>query len=141
MAPIKVLYVFATVICAAFVVHGADVMSAKVEYLVVSFIKVKLMCYKSTTIYIDHPLTTYFSHNVVFKPKPGAPPFLVLLDGEEEEIERIDLSKLNREECNELVTGLGFYKKTSREGEVPEEYQTGPYVPVKKPEEGLDDEL
>lgn len=135
MAPIKVLYVFATVICAAFVVHGADVMSAKVESC--SGWRLNKLPEVKKFIFEDIP----FYHNVVFKPKPGAPPFLVLLDGEEEEIERIDLSKLNREECNELVTGLGFYKKMSREGEVPEEYQTGPYVPVKKPEEGLDDEL
>ncbi|PIK51761.1 selenoprotein M precursor [Apostichopus japonicus] len=79
-------------------------------------------------------------HNVEFKPKPGAPPFLVLLDGEGEEIERFDLAKKNREECNEFLSNLGFFKKESREGEVPEEYQTGPYLPV-VPNIKPDDEL
>lgn len=80
-----------------------------------------------------------FFHNVEFKAKPGAPPFLVLLDGEGEEIERFDLSKKNRQECNDFLLGLGFYKKDSREGDVPEEYQTGPYVPVAT-EDGDDDD-
>lgn len=37
------------------------------------------------------------------------------------------------------MLGLGFYKKDSREGDVPEEYQTGPYVPVAT-EDGDDDD-
>ena len=35
--------------------------------------------------------------------------------------QKIDLSKLNREECNELLINRGFYKKESKNEEVPEE--------------------
>lgn len=82
-----------------------------------------------------------FFHNVEFKPKPGAPPFLVLLDGEGEDVERFDLSKMNREECNEFLRELGFFRKESREGEVPEEYQEGPYVRSEPTEKAPTDEL
>lgn len=45
----------------------------------------------------------------------------------EQEVERIALSKLNREECNQLMLKKGFYKKTTKDEEVPEQYQSGPY--------------
>ena len=35
--------------------------------------------------------------------------------------QKIDLSKLNREECNELLINRGFYKKENKNAEVPEE--------------------
>ena len=41
----------------------------------------------------------------------------------------IDLSPLNREECNQLLIGKGFYRKETPEAEVPEEYREGPYFP------------
>ena len=44
------------------------------------------------------------------------------------EIERIKLDKLDREECNKLLLKKGFYKKSSHEEEVPEEYEHGPYI-------------
>lgn len=60
-------------------------------------------------IYEDIPLY----ENVEFKPIPGAMPELVLLRENFEEVERIQLSQLNREECNELLISKGF-KKTSK---------------------------
>lgn len=70
-----------------------------------------------------------FFHNVEFKNKPGANPDLLLLNSDLEIVERIDLAKLNREECNDLLTQKGFYKKASPEEEVPAEFQEGPYRP------------
>lgn len=66
-------------------------------------------------------------HNVVFKPMGGAPPELVLLNRFDQVVERIALEKFNREECNQLMLKKGFYKKTSEDEEVPEQYLNGPY--------------
>ncbi|CAB3234796.1 unnamed protein product [Arctia plantaginis] len=41
----------------------------------------------------------------------GAPPELVLLGNDDRELERILLSELSRQECNELVQARGFTKK------------------------------
>ncbi|XP_012251398.1 selenoprotein M-like [Athalia rosae] len=46
--------------------------------------------------------------NVEFKPISGAIPELVLLNNNDEEVERIQLSRLNRKECNELLVSKGF---------------------------------
>ena len=40
-----------------------------------------------------------------------------------------DLTKYDREGCNQLLMAQGFYKKATEEEEVPEEYQQGPYEP------------
>jgi len=76
-------------------------------------------------IFEDLPLY----HNVEFKSIGGAKPELILLNEKGDELERIALSKLNRAECNQLLLKKGFYKKASSEDQVPEEYQSGPYVP------------
>ncbi|XP_046415177.1 selenoprotein M-like [Neodiprion fabricii] len=55
-------------------------------------------------IFEDLPLY----ENVEFKPIPGAVPELVLLNKNDEEVERLQLSRLNREECNELLVNKGF---------------------------------
>lgn len=86
-------------------------------------------------IYNDLPLF----HNVVFKGVPGANPDLLLLDGDGETIERIDLGKYDREGCNQLLIEKGFWKKHRGDEDAPEEYRNGPYVPVEKRKEmGLD---
>lgn len=41
----------------------------------------------------------------------GAPPELVLLGEGDRELERLPLSQLSRQECNELVQSRGFAKK------------------------------
>ena len=51
-----------------------------------------------------------------------------MLNKDDEVLERIDLKKLSQEEINQLMIKKGFYKKTSQEEEVPEEYKEGPYV-------------
>lgn len=49
--------------------------------------------------------------NVEFKKIHGAIPELVLLNAADEEIERLQLSRLNRQECNELLASKGFRHK------------------------------
>ncbi|XP_025160256.1 selenoprotein M-like [Harpegnathos saltator] len=49
--------------------------------------------------------------NVEFKQIQGAIPELVLFNKHEEEVERLVLSKLTREECNNLLVSKGFTKK------------------------------
>ena len=57
-----------------------------------------------TFIYDDVP--KYY--NLEFKKISGAPPELVILDDSDEEIERIPLSELSREGCNQLLLEKGF---------------------------------
>ncbi|ROT66637.1 selenoprotein M [Penaeus vannamei] len=66
-------------------------------------------------------------HNADVKFIGGAPPELVLLNASNEEVERLPLSELNREECNMLMLKKGFYKKTKKDEEVPDQYREGPY--------------
>ncbi|XP_028158297.1 selenoprotein M-like [Ostrinia nubilalis] len=44
----------------------------------------------------------------------GAPPELVLLGEGDRELERLPLSQLNRQECNDLVQEKGFVKKSKK---------------------------
>lgn len=44
----------------------------------------------------------------------GAPPELVLLGEGDRELERLPLSELSREQCNELIESKGFTKKSSK---------------------------
>lgn len=74
-------------------------------------------------IYEDIPLF----HNAEFKKVPGAPPVLKFLNAAEEVVEEVELSELNREQCRDLLTSRGFYKKENADDEVPEEFQSGPY--------------
>jgi hypothetical protein len=76
-------------------------------------------------IFDDLPLF----HNVQFDRKPGAPPNLYLLNKSNQRVETIDLSPLNREECNQLLLRKGFYKRSVPGEEVPVDYQEGPYRP------------
>jgi len=66
-------------------------------------------------------------HNVKFKSMAGAPPELVLLNRFDQVVERLPLEKLSRVDCNKLMLKKGFYKKTTHDEVVPEEYQNGPY--------------
>ncbi|KAK9303660.1 hypothetical protein QLX08_004747 [Tetragonisca angustula] len=54
-------------------------------------------------------------NNVEFKHIPGAVPELLLFNENEEEVERLSLSSLTREECNNLLISKGFTKKTSKD--------------------------
>ena len=76
-------------------------------------------------IFEDLPLF----HNAEFKSKPGASPVLLLLNSKGETVKSFDLTKYDREGCNQLLMAQGFYKKATEEEEVPEEYQQGPYEP------------
>lgn len=44
----------------------------------------------------------------------GAPPELVLLGEDDRELERLPLSNLDRQECNDLVLHKGFTKKSGK---------------------------
>uniref|UniRef100_A0A8C3SUN5 Selenoprotein M n=2 Tax=Chelydra serpentina TaxID=8475 RepID=A0A8C3SUN5_CHESE len=61
---------------------------------------------------------------------PGADPELVLLSFRYEELERIPLSDMSREEINQLVQELGFYRKEAPDARVPEEFQHAPARPL-----------
>ncbi|NXX55079.1 SELM protein, partial [Scopus umbretta] len=65
-------------------------------------------------------------HNLEMKHLPGADPELVLLSHRYEELERIPLSDMTREEINQLVQELGFYRKETPDAPVPEEFQFAP---------------
>uniref|UniRef100_A0A669PJ23 Selenoprotein M n=1 Tax=Phasianus colchicus TaxID=9054 RepID=A0A669PJ23_PHACC len=70
------------------------------------------------------------AHNLEMKHLPGADPELVLLSFRYEELERIPLSDMTREEINQLVQELGFYRKETPEAPVPEEFQFAPAKPL-----------
>ncbi|NWR56915.1 SELM protein, partial [Bucorvus abyssinicus] len=70
------------------------------------------------------------SHNLEMKHLPGADPELVLLNHRYEELERIPLSDMTREEINRLVQELGFYRKETPDAPVPEEFQFAPARPL-----------
>ena len=55
-------------------------------------------------------------------------PVLVLLNKYDEVLEEIDITPLSREEINQLLLKKGFFKKGSKDGEVPDKYKKGPYV-------------
>lgn len=69
-------------------------------------------------------------HNLEMKHLPGADPELVLLSYRYEELERIPLSDMTREEINQLVQELGFYRKETPDAPVPEEFQFAPARPL-----------
>ncbi|KAI4503132.1 hypothetical protein M0802_002176 [Mischocyttarus mexicanus] len=54
-------------------------------------------------------------NNVEFKHIQGANPELVLYDENEEEMERLNLSRLTRQECNDLLVSKGFTKSTTHQ--------------------------
>ncbi|XP_057322425.1 selenoprotein M-like [Microplitis mediator] len=56
-------------------------------------------------------------NNVEFKHIAGAKPELVLYDNDLE-IERLELSKLTRDECNDLLVTKGFKRKVNARDEI-----------------------
>ncbi|NXH14157.1 SELM protein, partial [Bucco capensis] len=69
-------------------------------------------------------------HNLEMKHLPGADPELVLLSHRYEELERIPLSDMTREDINQLLLELGFYRKETPDALVPEEFQFAPARPL-----------
>ncbi|NXX86668.1 SELM protein, partial [Urocolius indicus] len=69
-------------------------------------------------------------HNLEMKHLPGADPELVLLSHRYEELERIPLSDMTREEINQLVQELGFYRKETPDAPVPEQFRSAPARPL-----------
>ncbi|KAK2576751.1 hypothetical protein KPH14_005399 [Odynerus spinipes] len=54
-------------------------------------------------------------NNVEFKHIQGAIPELVLFNENDEEVERLVLSKLTRQECNDLLVSKGFTKSPQKD--------------------------
>lgn len=71
-----------------------------------------------------------YYHNLIMKHLPGADPELVLLGHRNQELERIPLSEMTREEINALVQELGFYRKAAPDEPVPPEYVRAPARPT-----------
>lgn len=55
-----------------------------------------------------------------FKRVPGASPELFYLNSLGEVVEKVDLSKKSRQECNQLLLDKNFFKKNRPEDPVPE---------------------
>uniref|UniRef100_A0A4X1V669 Selenoprotein M n=1 Tax=Sus scrofa TaxID=9823 RepID=A0A4X1V669_PIG len=83
---------------------------------------------KEVKAFVTQDIPLY--HNLVMKHLPGADPELVLLGHRFEELERIPLSDMTREEINALVQELGFYRKAAPEDPVPPEYMRAPARPA-----------
>ncbi|PKU38481.1 selenoprotein m [Limosa lapponica baueri] len=90
-----------------------------VHILLSAFLRVKAFITQDIPLY----------HNLEMKHLPGADPELVLLSHRYEELERIPLSDMTREEINQLVQELGFYRKETPDAPVPEEFQFAPAKP------------
>ncbi|NXE84871.1 SELM protein, partial [Cochlearius cochlearius] len=65
-------------------------------------------------------------HNLEMKHLPGADPELGGVSHRYEELERIPLSDMTREEINQLVQELGGGRKEAPDAPVPEEFQFAP---------------
>uniref|UniRef100_A0A8C3WF75 Selenoprotein M n=1 Tax=Catagonus wagneri TaxID=51154 RepID=A0A8C3WF75_9CETA len=83
---------------------------------------------KEVKAFVTQDIPLY--HNLVMKHLPGADPELVLLGHRFEELERIPLSDMTREEINALVQELGFYRKAAPDEPVPPEYVRAPARPA-----------
>uniref|UniRef100_A0A8C5SDW2 Selenoprotein M n=1 Tax=Laticauda laticaudata TaxID=8630 RepID=A0A8C5SDW2_LATLA len=66
------------------------------------------------------------SHNMDLKYLAGADPELILLNIQFEELQRIPLSDMSRDEINQLMQELGFYRKETPDSPVPEAFQMAP---------------
>uniref|UniRef100_A0A673U7S3 Selenoprotein M n=1 Tax=Suricata suricatta TaxID=37032 RepID=A0A673U7S3_SURSU len=91
---------------------------------------------KEVKAFVTQDIPLY--HNLVMKHLPGADPELVLLGHRYEELERIPLSEMTREEINELVQELGFYRKAAPDEPVPPEYLRAPARPAEGPKAHAD---
>ncbi|ESO04713.1 hypothetical protein HELRODRAFT_78998, partial [Helobdella robusta] len=74
-------------------------------------------------IFDDIPLF----HNVEFKSVPGASPNLYFLNAQDEKVETVDLTQLDREGCNQLLIRKGFFKRNNPGDGVPPQFKDGPY--------------
>lgn len=50
-------------------------------------------------------------HNAEFKRVPGHPPEILFLNANGEEVERLNMEKMTREKCNQMMLDRGFHKK------------------------------
>lgn len=85
---------------------------------------------KEVKAFVTQDIPLY--HNLVMKHLPGADPELVLLSRNYQELERIPLSEMTRDEINMLVQELGFYRKSAPDAQVPPEHL---WAPAKPPED------
>ncbi|XP_033184279.1 selenoprotein M-like [Bombus vancouverensis nearcticus] len=111
MAPLVAAHLFFAVAFAASNINSTNIYyaSARVE----SCSGCRLSRLPDVKQFIFEDLPNY--NNVEFKHIPGAVPELLLFNDNEEEIERLPLSSLTREECNNLLISKGFTKKASKD--------------------------
>uniref|UniRef100_A0A8C6Y9E1 Selenoprotein M n=1 Tax=Naja naja TaxID=35670 RepID=A0A8C6Y9E1_NAJNA len=77
-------------------------------------------------IYRETSAPPPFAHNMDLKYLAGADPELILLNIQFEELQRIPLSDMSREEINQLMQELGFYRKETPDSPVPDAFQMAP---------------
>nr|DBA22781.1 TPA: hypothetical protein GDO54_013783 [Pyxicephalus adspersus] len=92
--------------------------------------KVELNRLKEVKAFVQEDIPLY--HNLEMKHIPGADPELVLISSHYEELERIPLTEMKRNEINQLLSDLGFYKKESNDAPVPPEFQMAPAKTIKQ---------
>ncbi|MPC16473.1 Selenoprotein M [Portunus trituberculatus] len=66
---------------------------------------------------------------------------MVFYNKANEAVERVDLQTATRLEINDLLVKKGFYKKSSHDEEVPEEYKEGPYVEKDELTEDIENDM
>uniref|UniRef100_A0A023G0I3 Putative salivary selenoprotein m n=1 Tax=Amblyomma triste TaxID=251400 RepID=A0A023G0I3_AMBTT len=61
--------------------------------------------------FIQGSLTATTSHNAEFKRLPGHPPVILFLNANGEVVENLNMEKMTREQCNQMMLERGFRKK------------------------------
>ncbi|CAG9831903.1 unnamed protein product [Diabrotica balteata] len=102
----KYLILLAVIVINACLVCSSQIVSARLE----SCPGCSLNRLEDVKKFAYHDIQTY--ENVEWKKISGAPPELVFLDDQGEEVERVPLKTLNRDECNNVLLSRGFVKKT-----------------------------
>lgn len=106
---LRLLLTICFILIAASAYEQVDIVSARIE----SCRGCSLNRLPEVKKFVMNDAPTYDRLDVKFI--SGAPPELVLLGEGDHELERLSLSQLNRDECNELVQSRGFTKKVEQE--------------------------
>ncbi|XP_050502876.1 selenoprotein M-like [Diabrotica virgifera virgifera] len=101
----KYLILLAVIVINACLVSSSNIVSARLE----SCPGCSLNRLDQVKWFAYNDIQTY--ENVEWKKISGAPPELVFLNDQGEEVERIPLKTLNRVQCNDLLLSRGFVKK------------------------------
>ncbi|XP_045446027.1 selenoprotein M-like [Melitaea cinxia] len=105
----KVLFITTCVLASSFAYDKEKIVSARIETC--RGCSLNRLPEVKKFVMEDAP----FYDRVEVKFITGAPPEVILLDAADQELERIALSNLNREECNKVLGDNGFAKKGNKE--------------------------